>query len=96
MIAPHIFVKWALGPVGTAAFGILGWGIKKMFASLKNEWTTITARLERIESVQGVQAENHLKTIENNTSRTNEILEKMELQSAELTGYLKGIFNRSA
>jgi len=94
MVAPHSIVKWALGPVGTAVLGFIWWGIKAMFTKLKNEWTAVTSRLERIESVQGVQAENHLKTIEVNTGHTNEILEKMELSQAELTGYLKGILNK--
>lgn len=48
-------------------------------------------RLERIETVQGVQAENHLHTIQGNTGKTVEILEKMQIGQAELNGYLKGI-----
>ena len=96
MIAPHILVKWALGPVGTAVFGFIWWGIKNMFSKMKTEWTKVLDGLERIEKVQGVQAANCLTTIQANGARTNEILEKMELQSAELTGFLKGILNKNA
>jgi hypothetical protein len=94
--ATHSFIKWALGPVGTAVFGAIWWGMKKFIDSLKTEWGNVTSRLARIEQVQGVQTENHLKTIETNTAKTNEILEKMELQSAELTGFLKGILNKNS
>jgi len=53
-------------------------------------------RLERIENVQGVQAENHLHTIQGNTGKTVEILEKMQLGQAELNGYLRGLLNRDS
>jgi hypothetical protein len=94
VITEHMIVKWAFGPVGTAVLGGLWWIMKKIFGNLKAEWTKVIDGLERIEKVQGVQAENHLKTIETNTAMTNTILEKMELQSAELTGFLKGILNK--
>jgi hypothetical protein len=96
MITEHIIIKWALGPVGTAVFGAIWWGVKAMFSRVKTEWTKVLDGLERIEKVQGVQAENHLRTIETNTAMTNTILEKMELQSAELTGFLKGILSKDA
>jgi hypothetical protein len=88
-------VKWALGPAGTAVFGFIWWGVKVMFSRVKTEWTKVLDGLERIEKVQGVQAENHLHAIEISTAKTNDILEKMELQSAELTGFLKGILNKN-
>jgi hypothetical protein len=65
--------------------------MKKTIAAVKAEWTKVTGRLERIENVQGVQAENHLTTIQTNTAKTNEILLTVQLNLAEQTGYLKAI-----
>lgn len=96
MIAPHIFIKYVFGPVGTAVAGGIWWAMKKFIGSIKTEWAKILDGLDRIEKVQGVQAANCLTTIQANGIRTNEILEKMELQSAELTGFLKGILNKNS
>lgn len=49
------------------------------------------ARLERIENVQGVQAENHLSTIQENTGKTVELLQQIQVGQAEMNGYLRGI-----
>jgi hypothetical protein len=70
--------------------GVTFYGIRKVgeFISLQ------ASRLERIENVQGVQAENHLHTIQGNTGKTVEILEKMQLGQAEQNGYLRGLLSK--
>ena len=89
------YLRWASGPVGTFVLGTGWWIMNKVADKLKTEWRQVTSRLERIESVQGVQAENHLKTIEANTGKTNEHLEKIEIGQAELNGYIKGFLNKA-
>jgi hypothetical protein len=47
--------------------------------------------IARIEKIQTVQAENHLQTIQANTAKTVEVLEKMVVAQAETNGFLRGI-----
>ncbi len=96
MILPsHPIIKWVFGPVGTFVLGGVWWTMKKIFSGIKTEWVKLRDGIDRIEKIQTVQAANCLTTIQANGARTNEILEKMELQSAELTGFLKGILNKN-
>jgi hypothetical protein len=41
-----------------------------------------------------VQAENHLHTIQGETGKTVEILEKMQNSQAEMNGYLRGVLSK--
>ena len=78
---------WHYIPVTPITFGVVVSALlylvrsimKKAIAAVKAEWTKVTDRLERIENVQGVQAENHLTTIQTNTAKTNEILQAVQI-----------------
>jgi hypothetical protein len=94
MITEHIFVKWALGPVGTFVFGAIWWGVKNVFAKLKTEWGKAVEVLNRLEKVQTIQVENCLSTIQKNGSATNDLLAQIHLEQAEMNGFLKGILGK--
>jgi hypothetical protein len=70
--------------------------IKKAIDAIKAEWEEVKSRLARIENVQGKQAENHLQTIETNTSRANEILGLIHTDISEQKGYLKAISEKNS
>ena len=84
---PHAIVGAILTGLGTVGKFFMS----RLISDVKAEWTKVTARLERIESVQIVQSENHLATIESNTTRTNELLEKIHDGQMEMSGFLKGM-----
>lgn len=84
-IIPEAYIYLAFGAVLTALLALVRFGMKKAIQALKTEWNTAMERLERIESVQGVQAENHLNTIQQNTA----VLPAIQKDISELVGYLK-------
>ena len=90
-LVPQAYVYSVLGVVFSGLFIVTRFIVKKTVAAIKAEWQVVSNRLERIEDVQGVQAENHLTTIQANTSKTNEILQALQVDLAEQTGYLKAI-----
>lgn len=74
----------------TGVGGIVVWIGKYFFSIAKDEWTGMKETLADIRETSKVQAENHLKTIEMNTGKTNEILQEMVKGQAEMNGWLKG------
>ena len=100
MIEQHIhgigfYLSWILGP-GAGILGAISWAANKFFISpLQQAWKSATDTLDRIEKVQGVQAENHLLTIENNTTRTNELLQAIHDGQLEMSGFLRGMSGKS-
>jgi hypothetical protein len=80
--------------VAAALFSVVGAATVYAFRKASEFVKKQSERLERIETVQGVQAENHLCTIQGNTGKTVEILEKMQVGQAEFNGYLKGFLNK--
>lgn len=100
-IPPHVsgyiaLLKWVIGVLSSGLFALVGWAVRRMWSSASDEWTRVTSRLERIETIQGVTAENHLTTIQTNTAKTVEVLEDMKVGQAELNGYLRGILNKES
>ena len=90
-IIPETYIYGAFGVVVTMLVFLVRFGMKKLIEALKIEWKTVTDRLERIEMVQGAQAENHLNTIQANSTKACEILSDIQLSMAEQNGYLKAI-----
>lgn len=70
------------------------WVVKFVTDKLVKEWRGIKETLGRIETTAKVQAENHLQTIQSNTTQTNVLLEKVVENQIELNGFLKGRASR--
>lgn len=89
MVHPDLmyYFRVAAIPGGLAAIGWLG---KYFFGLLADEWRDTKEKITLIQHATQVQAENHLQTIQLNTAKTNEILEKMATGQAEMNGWLKG------
>lgn len=90
MIVTPEYMHYAPHAVVTGLLSILGWFARNLFNSIKDEWNDTKTRLVTIETTTRVQAENHLNTIQQNTSKTNELLEKMNENQVEMNGWLKG------
>ena len=96
MILPsHPIIKWVFGPVGTAVLGATWWLMKKFIGVLKSEWSKVKDGLDRIEKIQTLQAENHLRTIETNTATAVQVLEKIHDSQLEMSGYMKAMHDKS-
>lgn len=92
MIAPgYVTLPHA---IVTAVVGILGWGVKYFGGRLVAEWRMVTGKLSTIESTAHELADNHLHTIQENTAKTNALLEKVVDNQIELNGWLKGRASR--
>lgn len=74
----------------TSLLGGLGWLSKYFVGKAKQEWTEMKTTVGTIESTTREQAGNHLHTIEENTAKTNELLEKLVEGQAEMSGFLRG------
>lgn len=72
------------------ATGFFGWLIKYVAAAIRTEWRDAKAKLDTIANTTQVQAENHLHTIQENTSKTNDLLGKVVEGQAEMNGFLRG------
>jgi hypothetical protein len=79
---PHMIVG--------AVLTVLGWVGKYVGGLLMDEWRDAKSTLNSIKQTAEVQSENHLTTIQGNTAKTNEILERMASGQAEMNGWLKG------
>lgn len=90
MIVNPEYVHYAPHAIVTGLLSIFGWFSKNLLDSVKQEWKDTKERLVNIESTTRVQAENHLNTIQANTSKTNELLGKVVENQAEMNGFLKG------
>jgi hypothetical protein len=80
--------------IETVILGGGSWLAKFIGGRIAKEWRGIKETLGRIESTAKVQAENHLTTIQANTSQTNVLLEKVVDNQIELNGWLKGRASR--
>jgi hypothetical protein len=80
--------------IETVLVGGLGWLGKYVGHSIAKEWRGIKDKLTLIEETTRVQAENHLTTIQVNTGKTNDLLEKVVENQTELNGWLKGRASR--
>jgi competence protein ComGF len=94
---PHAIIA-ALGSVGIY---LLKKGADAVFDSVKSAIRNIIEFAEQlredlnhIKNIQGVQAENHLTTIQSESIKTNELLNDMRTQNAETNGYLKAIVDK--
>jgi hypothetical protein len=90
-IIPETYIYGAFGLLVTGLGVIARFVVKKTIEILKAEWQAVTARLELIETVQGVQAENHLNTIQSEALKQTILLEDMVKEQASTNGYLKAI-----
>lgn len=90
MIVTPEYVHYAPHAIVTGLLSILGWFFKNLYNDIKEEWSDTKKRLITIETTTCVQAENHLNTIQANTAKTNELLEKISENQAEMNGFLKG------
>jgi hypothetical protein len=80
--------------IEVAVTGGFGWVAKYFVRSLQKEWRGIKDQLKLIEQTTRVQTENHLTTIQTNTGKTNDLLEKVVENQIELNGWLKGRASR--
>jgi hypothetical protein len=67
------FALLFLGVVGSLISTILGFG----FNWLKKEWRVATDRLVKIENITSVQAENHLRTIQDESLKQTALLQEV-------------------
>jgi hypothetical protein len=88
---PETYIYDAFGLVMIGLFAVARFIVKKVIESLKSEWKAVTERLERIEDVQGVQAENHLNTIQAESLKQTDLLTEMVKEQAGTNGYLKAL-----
>jgi hypothetical protein len=72
--------------------GLLGWLLKYLASAIQTEWRDAKAKLDTIAHTTQIQAENHLHTIQENTSKTNDLLGKVVEGQAEMNGFLRGRF----
>jgi len=63
----------------------------KFVSATVNSWSE---KLSTIESTTRVQAENHLCTIQANTTKANDLLEQLLLSQAGTNGFLKAIVEK--
>ncbi len=89
MVSPQL-VHHGWQAIETAITGGVLW-VGRYFVSLaKEEWDDMKSKINTIATTTQVQAENHLQTIQTNTGKTNDILERMAEGQAEMNGWLKG------
>lgn len=93
MITPELTRQIPHG-IEAVIVGGLGWFVKYIGHSIRHEWRGIKEKLSLIEQTTRVQAENHLHTIQENTAKTNELLEKVVLNQVDMNGWLKGRASR--
>jgi formiminotetrahydrofolate cyclodeaminase len=80
--------------VEACVVGGLGWFAKFIGSAISNEWKEVKATLHTIKTTSQEQTSNHLHTIEENTSKTNVLLEKVVENQIETNGFLKGWASR--
>jgi hypothetical protein len=92
-IIPVRYIYPTFGLVAAAVIIVVRATAKSMFGTIKEEWRLVTARLERMEGVQGVEASNHLTHIQESCNKSVEILQAICVEQAESNGYLRAITN---
>jgi hypothetical protein len=91
-INPGGYEHYAPHAIATSLGGLLIWFAKYVGRSVKDEWKDTKEKLNAIATTTQVQAENHLTTIQQNTAKSNDLLEKVVEGQAEMNGFLKGAF----
>jgi hypothetical protein len=90
----YFYIGWALGP-GAGIFGAIWWVVNKLLVTpVKQAYAEGMERLKHIETVTNVATENHLTTIETNSKKTVEVLEKIHDGQLEMSGYIKAMVDR--
>lgn len=79
----------AIGLVCSLGLFMLRAAIKR----IKQEWHQAKAGIHTMNSRLATITENHLAHVQDNTSKTVELLEKVVEGQAEMNGYLKGRFD---
>jgi hypothetical protein len=92
IISPGGYEHYAPHAVVTSVTGLFMWLAKRVGRSIKDEWKDTKDKLNAIATTTQIQAENHLTTIQHNTARSNDLLEKVVEGQAEMNGFLKGAF----
>ena len=90
MIVNPEFLHYTPHAVVAGVLAMLGWLVKYIAGSIQDEWQQTKTKLNTLVSITQVQAENHLNTIQDNTQKTNTLLEKVVEGQAEMNGFLKG------
>ncbi len=90
-MTPYTYMPHA---IGTILLGALGWLGKRFGDHVANRLNHAESKLDEIHTVVTVQAENHLKTIQENTAKTNDLLNEIRVEMALQSGYLKGIVSK--
>lgn len=90
MIVNPEFLHYTPHAVAAGVLAMLGWLVKYIAGSIQDEWKETKTKLNTLVSITQVQAENHLNTIQENTQKTNTLLEKVVEGQAEMNGFLKG------
>ena len=86
------YVHYTPHAIVTSLLAALGWLGKYVAKSIKAEWQDAKGKLDSIANTTQVQAENHLHTIQENTAKSNVLLERVVEGQAEMNGFLKGAF----
>ena len=90
MIVNPEFLHYTPHAVVAGVLAMLGWLVKYIAGSIQDEWKETKTKLNTLVSITQVLAENHLNTIQENTQKTNTLLEKVVEGQAEMNGFLKG------
>lgn len=86
------YVHYTPHAVVAAFITAFGWLVKYVAKSIQQEWKDTKEKLNIMVTTTQVQAENHLHTIQENTGKTNVLLERVVEGQAEMNGFLKGAF----
>lgn len=82
--------KWFIGFICTAIAGALLFPVRYFARAVKAEWTKTSGTMDYLRTQMQVVTTNHLHHIQENTGETVNILRQMQIDNAELIGYLKG------
>jgi hypothetical protein len=89
LVSSPTFLKWLLGMISTGLTGLAGFIMKKIFSTVKGKIKQFEDGLTEISKKVDLAVNNHLHTIQDNTTKTNEILLEMSKSQADLVGYLR-------
>lgn len=79
LLSPMV-IHWVIGVMTTALVSLVTWNVKIGFKVAKDKLESAEAKLNSIEATTKVQAENHLKTIQDESLKQTAILERIEKQ----------------
>jgi DNA topoisomerase IA len=84
---PPQYIYLAASALLTLVVLLLRWLGKAMIGKLNKAFET----LDQIKTITSVQAENHLKTIQDEAIKQTALMSEMIKESAETNGYLKAV-----